>query len=177
MRRLTNEEREQRKCQAVERTRQWRKDNPERTREMRARYREKYRERITEKNRQRYAENIEAERERSRRFRAEQSETARATVRRYKAAHVDRVRAAQTTRNHRKRCNGAVEHFSHREIAERDGWACHICGDEVTRADWSIDHLVPLSLGGEHTRANVKIAHRSCNASRGNRDLSYLVAA
>jgi 5-methylcytosine-specific restriction endonuclease McrA len=70
-----------------------------------------------------------------------------------------------------------VEHFSHEEIAERDDWACHICGELVTRENWSVDHLVPLSLEGEHTRENVKLAHHACNASRGNRDRSYLTAA
>lgn len=77
----------------------------------------------------------------------------------------------------RKKGAAVVERFSHEEIAERDGWTCHICEEPVTRERWSIDHLVPLSFGGEHTRANVKLAHHSCNASRGNRDLSYLKAA
>lgn len=80
---------------------------------------------------------------------------------------------------HKARKKGAsiVERFSHEEIAVRDEWACHICGGEVTRETWSIDHLIPLSLGGPHTRTNVKLAHHRCNASRGNRDLSYLEAA
>lgn len=77
----------------------------------------------------------------------------------------------------RRKGAAVVERFSHGEIAERDDWTCHICDLEVTREDWSIDHLVPLSLGGDHTRVNVKIAHHSCNASRGNRDRSYLAEA
>lgn len=52
-------------------------------------------------------------------------------------------------------------------VARRDGWICGICGKPVTRATWSLDHVVPLSKGGAHTYANVVLAHRSCNSKRG----------
>ena len=61
------------------------------------------------------------------------------------------------------------------EIFERDNWTCHICGQLVDRAlsgrspmGATIDHLVPLYEGGQHSRANVALAHNSCNAKRGN---------
>jgi 5-methylcytosine-specific restriction endonuclease McrA len=31
----------------------------------------------------------------------------------------------------------------------------------------SIDHLIPLSQGGGHVRANLRAAHRVCNVNRG----------
>jgi hypothetical protein len=52
-------------------------------------------------------------------------------------------------------------------VAERDGWRCHICQRRVTRDDWSIDHLVPLIVGGNHTYDNVALAHFNCNTKRG----------
>jgi 5-methylcytosine-specific restriction endonuclease McrA len=52
-------------------------------------------------------------------------------------------------------------------LAERDGWRCHICKRKVTRTTWSHDHLVPLSHGGDHTYANVALAHHRCNTLRG----------
>jgi len=52
-------------------------------------------------------------------------------------------------------------------VAERDGWVCAICHGEVTRADWSLDHVVPLSEGGLHTIDNVVLAHKRCNSWRG----------
>ncbi|MGB5697222.1 MAG: HNH endonuclease [Polyangiales bacterium] len=66
------------------------------------------------------------------------------------------------------------------EIAERDDWACHICGKGVPRVlirgrfgihplAPTIDHVVPLSKGGPDMRANVKLAHFGCNSSKGNR--------
>lgn len=57
--------------------------------------------------------------------------------------------------------------FSLREIAERDGWTCHLCGLPVDEAAASMDHLVPLSEGGPHSRENVKLAHHLCNSVRG----------
>lgn len=61
-------------------------------------------------------------------------------------------------------------------IAERDRWHCHICGLPVDSAlPWpdpmspSLDHVVPLSLGGAHAPENVRLAHVRCNTARGNR--------
>lgn len=61
-------------------------------------------------------------------------------------------------------------------IAERDRWRCHLCRKRVGKAiAWphprsaSLDHLVPLSRGGTHDPANVRLAHLSCNSSKGSR--------
>ena len=74
--------------------------------------------------------------------------------------------ASSRTRNHRMRTNGPSEHFTTRQIAERDGWKCHLCGKAVTQTDWSLDHLIPVSDGGTHTKANVSLAHLRCNVRR-----------
>lgn len=52
-------------------------------------------------------------------------------------------------------------------VATRDRWQCHICRRKVTRATWSLDHLVPLVHGGDHTYDNVALAHHLCNSVRG----------
>lgn len=67
----------------------------------------------------------------------------------------------------RKHGNGNIEAIDIRKIAERDSWTCHLCRQPVTRETWSLDHLLPLSLGGDHTADNVALAHRLCNAVRG----------
>ena len=63
-------------------------------------------------------------------------------------------------------------------LYERDNGVCHICGslcnwnDYEVREDGtfvagndypSIDHVIPLSKGGQHSWNNVKLAHRICN--------------
>lgn len=68
------------------------------------------------------------------------------------------------------------ERFTEQEIYERDRWRCGICRKTVSRTlTWphpksaSLDHVVPLSEGGGHTRANVRLSHLRCNISRNNR--------
>lgn len=62
-----------------------------------------------------------------------------------------------------------------RSVGERDGWCCHLCGKSVPKVGGSayvprgatVDHLVPIAHGGDHTWSNVALAHRFCNLSRG----------
>lgn len=61
-------------------------------------------------------------------------------------------------------------------VYERDEWVCNICSAPVDRnLSWpdpmspSLDHVLPLSLGGHHTMENVALAHLSCNVRKGNR--------
>lgn len=62
------------------------------------------------------------------------------------------------------------ETFDRREIFERDGWVCGICGEDIdAEVEYpdprspSIDHIVPLSKGGTHERGNVQASHFRCN--------------
>ena len=66
------------------------------------------------------------------------------------------------------------------DLAERDRYRCQLCGRKVdmtrrtTRSKHdplspSVDHIVPLSEGGEHTMANTQLAHLGCNMAKGNR--------
>lgn len=68
------------------------------------------------------------------------------------------------------------ERFTNEEIAERDGWRCGICGVRINRRvrprsprALSLDHIVPLSAGGTHTRDNVQASHFGCNSRKGTR--------
>lgn len=69
-----------------------------------------------------------------------------------------------------------VEHVDRDVVGARDGWRCGICRGVIRRTlayphprSASLDHVEPLSLGGEHSYANTRIAHLFCNLSRGNR--------
>lgn len=64
-----------------------------------------------------------------------------------------------------------VDRIDRDEIYARDKGCCHLCGRKAPRDRWDLDHLIPLSLGGEHTAANVAVSHARCNRSRGNRPL------
>ncbi len=79
-------------------------------------------------------------------------------------------------KNRRRRLRSTPGTYTLRQIAERDGCRCHLCGRKVDitlsgMMKWgpTIDHLVPLSDDGSDTPENVALAHRHCNVSRGNR--------
>jgi 5-methylcytosine-specific restriction endonuclease McrA len=65
------------------------------------------------------------------------------------------------------------ESINKRRVFERDKWQCQLCGCKVKRtAQWhprqaTIDHIVPLALGGEHKYANVQTACMECNSKKG----------
>ncbi|WP_166785555.1 HNH endonuclease [Cryobacterium cryoconiti] len=69
-----------------------------------------------------------------------------------------------------------VEAFEAIEIFERDGYLCRICDEPLNMlVDFphplypTIDHIFPLALGGEHSRANAQSAHLTCNVRKGTR--------
>lgn len=73
----------------------------------------------------------------------------------------------------RRSALGQCETFTLRDVAVRDGWCCHLCGKRVPNrqyaarpTDPTLDHLIPISDGGEHTLANVALAHNLCNTQR-----------
>ncbi len=59
-------------------------------------------------------------------------------------------------------------------IADRDGWACWLCGGGIdpaapsgSPASGTLDHVVPRSRGGSNELSNLRLAHRRCNIHRG----------
>jgi len=77
---------------------------------------------------------------------------------------------------HAKERGVEVEVFSHIQIFARDKWRCHICGVKTPRElrgvnapnSPELDHVVPLSRGGKHSRTNVRCACRACNQAKSN---------
>ena len=77
----------------------------------------------------------------------------------------------------RARQRGAMrEIFDPAEVYERDDWVCQICRTAIDRSakartplSASLDHIIPLSRGGEHSRANTQCAHLRCNVKKGTR--------
>lgn len=64
------------------------------------------------------------------------------------------------------------EPINRREVFTTDGWACQICGVETTPEygyphSATLDHIIPVSRGGHHTRDNVQTACAACNSAKG----------
>lgn len=135
-------------------------------------------------------EQRERSRERTRKWQQANRQVARAYYRankeqhrerrdRWAQANPERYRQIMLGVAHRRRARlhgSRAERFTHAEILDRDGWICQLCGepiDPLVRGRQSlaasIDHIVPVALGGDHTRANVQAAHIGCNSAKGAR--------
>lgn len=75
---------------------------------------------------------------------------------------------AESRRRRKALVKGAteIETFSKEEIWERDRGICGICGLPANEDYWHLDHVIPLSRGGNHTRKNVQVSHPNCNLSK-----------
>lgn len=68
-----------------------------------------------------------------------------------------------------------VENVDPIKVFTRDAWQCQICQRKTPRAMRGtykpnapeLDHIIPLSKGGNHEYANTQCACRSCNAEKG----------
>jgi 5-methylcytosine-specific restriction endonuclease McrA len=110
------------------------------------------------------------------RWRDANREHVRQKAREWRAANPDRAReiSANTAarRSAQKRSpNGRVEHINRRYIWKRDGGICGLCALPVPFREMHLDHFIPLSKGGSHTKSNVHATHSSCNLIKGNREV------
>ena len=53
------------------------------------------------------------------------------------------------------------------KIFERDKYRCHHCGKQLTRFSATLDHLQPVSQGGDNSYGNLITACLQCNSQRG----------
>lgn len=91
----------------------------------------------------------------------------------------------EITRDKRLKENGNVDYsITLEKLYKRDNGICQICGEKCDYNDYrkdeknsfiaginypSIDHIIPISKGGQHTWDNIQLAHIGCNSSKGNR--------
>lgn len=69
-----------------------------------------------------------------------------------------------------------VEDVSRKQVFERDGYRCYLCG-KMTRPDKqtphpkapTIDHVIPLAVGGTHEPLNCRTACFRCNCRKSHR--------
>lgn len=91
----------------------------------------------------------------------------------YYLAHPDKISAHR----HRRRARMAgAEHvpYNPSDIFARDLGVCGLCHERVaTKAEQSIDHILPISLGGADSPHNVQLAHRRCNFAKSNSALQF----
>ena len=88
------------------------------------------------------------------------------------ACGVARWRPIQRQMYRARRLGAWVEIIDPRVVYERDGGICQICrkpvrfGGRKGPNSPAIDHVIPLARGGDHSYANVQLAHARCNSRK-----------
>ena len=63
------------------------------------------------------------------------------------------------------------------DIFARDDYRCVFCGEVFPAEALSLDHLQPVSRGGDRSPGNLVTACRACNARKGRQRLAIFLAA
>jgi len=150
-----------------------------RERESQARYYRAHREEKLERSRRYREAHREERREQGKRHYALNREEKLERCRQYREAHLDeqreRVRVGSSAR-HARRFHAPGAGLSYEqwlEILHAALGLCAYCGE---RGRLGIDHIVPLSKGGEHDASNVAATCLRCNRSKKDRDLLMWMA-
>lgn len=145
---------------AINRSRSWEKNNPDR---------------VNENSRKQYHKDIEKSRKNRRarvnRWYSNNSEKVIAKTRAWNIKNPESKRISEQKRRSAKIGNGVFK-ISKKEILKIISSACVACGsyDKIT-----MDHIIPLSRGGTHSIGNLQPLCFSCNASKNNRTMTEWV--
>lgn len=134
--------------------RRYYEENRETIREYQREYWQKNREKLINQNREWYRANREQQLEYRRKYRAENLE-----------------RVLELNRKRRAREKGVtVRDFTADQWEEvKSEWShrCAYCGKQKRL---TVDHVIPIAKGGNHTKANIVPACQPCNSKKGDRD-------
>src|SRR5271157_5816509 len=59
--------------------------------------------------------------------------------------------------------------FTRKNVITRDDYGCQYCGKKVSKAEVTIDHVLPLSRGGQSTFQNCVVCCMRCNNTKADR--------
>lgn len=109
--------------------------------------------------------------EKGRRWRANNPERARALAKRYRATEGGKQSAnIRNARRRRAKAGGVLTGRQWRAVLEFYNHTCLRCGSAESI---SMDHVVPLSLGGSHEVCNVQPLCMPCNRMKGTKTTDY----
>lgn len=81
----------------------------------------------------------------------------------------------QNDRERAKNYGVKYEPINRLKVYERDNWRCGICKQRIDKRiqyphpmSASLDHVIPMSLGGGHLYSNVQCSHWICNVRKSN---------
>ena len=57
------------------------------------------------------------------------------------------------------------------DILKRDNFTCQYCGRKAPSVILEVDHIIPISKGGEDTPENLITSCSLCNVQKGNKEV------
>ena len=166
---------------------QYRKDNAERLKVSDAKrylknkdtckkYLEKNKERLKEWRKKYHQENRNRVNAQSKQYRQNNKGSMAKYRKMYNQTEKGKSVSLRCTQKRRALKRGAIyEIFDAIEVFKRDAYKCQHCGRK-TRPDYkninhpfypNLDHIIPLSRGGSHTRQNTQCLCHQCNLAKG----------
>jgi len=179
------------KDEVLVKAKQYYENNKEEKRTYAKRYHKKNANKIKAYLKQYYADNNEEAKSKAKQYYRDNAEEKKAYAKQYREdnkayfTEYNRIyskspngKAADKKKRHQRRAQKMGAHcdnFNPDEVFERDGYRCQLCGKK-TRPDYNrfhplfpnLDHIVPLSKGGNHTKRNTQCLCHQCNSTKYN---------
>lgn len=130
-----------------------------------------------EASKKRYAANPSARYEATRRWRRQHPEQLREHSKRYYKRHPDAARLKDHRRRALEKGSPSLTSEEWQELKKQYGNRCLCCGRLEDEVGLTMDHVVPLSRGGTLTVENIQPLCKSCNCSKGVKEIDYRKAA
>lgn len=156
--------------------------NADSIREYKKRYYQKNAETIKERTRKNQKENIEYKRQKDRDYYKNNSDTVKQRVKKWVQENKEARRQIAWRGNVKRRSYKYHVNFTkldRKRILDRDDWVCQCCGIDVhdkSGANWNthdkahIDHIIPISKGGDSKPYNLRTLCRTCNLTKSNKE-------
>ncbi len=140
-------------------------------------YREKNKEKKRAYRREYYIKNQKQERANEKKYRLKNKDQIKAYQKKYRESEEGKKSFKKSNLKYRARIKGATpSNFHAAEVFQRDGYICQNCRCK-TRPDFkntvhpkypNLDHIIPLSKGGDHSMRNTQCLCRDCNIKKNN---------
>jgi 5-methylcytosine-specific restriction endonuclease McrA len=160
------------KEQIAEYMKQYRQENREQISKRMKQYARENKEHISEYMKRYYQENKDQIAE----YQQENKEKITEYMKQYRQSEQGReanYKAATKRRSYKMKVKFTT--YQRKELLDRDNWTCQCCGIKVhdrSTGDWNthdkanIDHIIPISRGGNSEPNNLQILCRTCNLSK-----------
>ena len=158
------------------RNKKWQQDNPDKIAVINKRYYESHLEKMVTKCKKYYEANRDKLLAINKEYRENNPIKEAERKRLYNQTPIGKATSRKRSQERRAlKATVDYEDFNPNEVLERDGYRCQLCGKK-TRPDYNpyhplyphLDHIVPLSLGGPHTKVNTQCLCRLCNLQKHN---------